>query len=432
LGLFDRARNAWNAFTKVGAPDWGAYPGGDSDPEEFRPAYFPAAGAPVSYGGSHPQRNKSPSYSERSIISSVYTTISVDVAACAIKHIKVDDQDRYVDEMNSPLNDCLTLEANLDQGPRALRQDIAITMFDHGVAAIVPVDTSVNPETSKVFDIYSLRVGEVVAWYPKHVRLRVYNEQTGKREEITLEKRLCAIAENPLYSVMNEPNSTLQRLIKKLSLLDAVDGQSASGKLDIIIQLPYTIRSEAKKQQAEARRQDIEFQLRGSQYGIAYADATEKITQLNRPAENNLLNQVEYLTNLLYVQLGLTPDVMNGTADEAAMINYYARTVEPIMDAITEAMQRAFLGSQGTQNNERIKYFRDPFKLVPVSQIADIADKFSRNEILTSNEVREIVGRRPVKDPKADQLVNANMPQPAAPQPGPDIKTTEGNGQNGS
>jgi hypothetical protein len=285
-------------------------------------------------------------------------------------------------------------------------------MFDKGVAAIVPVDTTVNPNTNEVIDIYTLRVGEVTAWYPKHVRVSVYNEAKGVREEVTLEKRFVAIVENPLYTVMNESNSTLQRLIRKLNLLDAVDEQSSSGKLDLIIQLPYVIKSEARRQQAEKRREDIEFQLKGSQYGIAYTDGTEKITQLNRPAENNLLKQVEYLIGMLYGQLGITEEVMNGTADEKAMLNYFNRTVEPIVNAIVEAMQRSFLGLVGTQTRkERIAYFKDPFKLVPVAQLADIADKFTRNEIMTGNELRGVIGIPPSDDPKADQLRNSNMPQ---------------------
>lgn len=286
-----------------------------------------------------------------------------------------------------------------------------MTLFDKGVAALVPVDTTINPQTNEVFDIYTLRVGEIVSWHPKHVRVSVYNEDKGVREDVTLEKRFVAIIENPLYSVMNEPNSTMQRLIRKLSLLDAVDEQSSSGKLDLIIQLPYVIKSEAKRQQAEARKADIEFQLKGSQYGIAYTDGTEKITQLNRPAENNLLKQVEYLTNMLYGQLGITEEVMNGTADEKTMINYFNRTIEPIVDAAKEAMQRSFIGPKGTKNKERIQYFSDPFKLVPISQIAEIADKFTRNEILTSNEIRGIIGVPPASDPKADKLINSNMPQ---------------------
>jgi len=300
----------------------------------------------------------------------------------------------------------------MDQAPRAFRQDIVMTLFDKGVAALVPVDTTVNPNTNEMIDIYTLRVGEIITWYPKHVRVSVYNEKSGKREEVLLAKRFVAIVENPLYTVMNEPNSTLQRLIRKLSLLDAVDEQSSSGKLDLIIQLPYVIKSEARRQQAEARRQDIELQLKGSQYGIAYTDGTEKITQLNRPAENNLLKQIEYLTNMLYGQLGITEEVMNGTADEKAMINYFNRTIEPIVEAIVQAMQRSFLGPVGTLEQERISYFKDPFKLVPISEIAEIADKFTRNEIFSSNEIRGFMGIQPSDDPKADKLVNSNMPQP--------------------
>jgi hypothetical protein len=313
--------------------------------------------------------------------------------------------------MPSQLNECLVWSPNIDQSPRPFRQDVAMTLFDKGVAAIVPVDTTRNPNTNAIFDVYSMRVGEVVSWYPKHVKLSVYNENKGVREEITLEKRYVAIVENPLYAVMNEPNSTLQRLIRKLGLLDAVDEQSSSGKLDLIIQLPYVIKSEARRQQAEKRREDIEFQLKGSQYGIAYTDGTEKITQLNRPAENNLLKQVEYLTNMLYNQLGLTEEVMNGTANEEAMLNYFNRTIEPIVDAIVQSMQRAFI-VQGSRGDERIQYFRDPFKLVPVNSIAEIADKFTRNEILSANEIRTFMGIKPSTDPKADQLINSNMPQP--------------------
>jgi hypothetical protein len=311
----------------------------------------------------------------------------------------------------------LTLQPNIDQGPRQFRQDIALTLFDKGVAAIVPIETSMNPNSNKNFDILNMRVAEVVAWYPQKVRVNVYNERTGLREDLVLDKNYVAIIENPLYAVMNEQNSTLQRLIRKLGLLDAVDEQSSSGKLDVIIQLPYVIKSESRRQQAENRREDIEFQLRGSKYGIAYIDGTEKITQLNRPAENNLLAQVEYLTKLLYNQLGLTEDVMNGTADEEAMLNYFNRTIEPVLDAIVEAMQRSFLGLTGVQDRERIQYFRDPFKLVPVKEIAEIADKFTRNEILTSNEVRSFMGIPPSSDPKADKLVNSNMPQPEVTTP---------------
>jgi putative sterol carrier protein len=399
LAIMDRVKKAWNAFV-VTMP-----------PEEV--TYSPG----VSYTSASPSRPRFRYYNERSIVTSIYNRISIDVASIPFRHIKVDDRGRYKENIQSNLNVCLTLEANIDQGPRAFRQDIVMTLFDNGVAAIVPVDTVVNPTTNEVFDIYTLRVGEIVNWYPKHVRVSVYNEAKGIREEIVLEKRFVAIVENPLYSVMNEPNSTLQRLIRKLNLLDSVDEQSSSGKLDLIIQLPYVIKSEARRQAAEQRRQDIEFQLKGSQYGIAYTDGTEKITQLNRPAENNLLKQVEYLTNMLYGQLGITEEVMNGTADEKTMINYYNRTVEPLIDAIREAKQRAFLGIKGTNNDERILYFKDPFKLVPVSQLADIADKFTRNEILTSNEIRGFIGIEPSDDPKADKLENSNMPQADTAEP---------------
>jgi hypothetical protein len=384
------------------------------------------------YGGQSPSRSRTVYYSERSIVSSIYTRIAIDVSDLPIRHTKTDKDGHYLDDVESSLNDCFTLEPNIDQSPRAFRQDLAMTLFDKGVAVVVPVDTSRNPQTNDIFDIYSLRVGEVITWYPRHVRLSVYNENKGKREEITLEKRFCAIIENPLYAVMNEPNSTLQRLIRKLSLLDAVDEQSSSGRLDVIIQLPYVIKSEARREAAEARRTDIEFQLRGSQYGIAYIDGTEKITQLNRPSENNLLKQVEYLTALLYNQLGLTEEVMNGTAQESAMINYYIRTIKPILDAAVESMQRAFLGPVSTSANHRIKYFRDPFKLVPVNDIAEIADKFTRNEILTANEIRGFMGIPPSTDPKADQLTNSNMPQPVDEKSVSGPVTLERNGQNGS
>lgn len=412
MAIVDRLKKAWNAFR------------GDTTSTEP----FLEYGAAYSYGWA-PQRPTRQIYNERSLISSIYTTISIDVAQLLIKHVKLDKYGRYLKDMDSPLNSCFTLQPNIDQAPRAFRQDIIMTLFDKGVAAIVPVDTSRSPKTYEIFDIYTMRVGEVVTWYPKHVRLNVYNENKGRREEITLEKRFVAIVENPLYAVMNEPNSTLQRLIRKLALLDTADEQISSGKLDIIIQLPYVIKSEARRQQAIARREDIEFQLRGSQYGIAYIDGTEKITQLNRPAENNLLKQIEYLANSLYNQLGITSEVMNGTADEKAMINYYTRTIEPLIDSVTEAMQRSFLGFEGTSNNEKIMYFRDPFKLVPVSDIAEIADKFTRNEILTANEIRQVMGIQPATDPKADELRNSNMPQPeVVPGPSPPLERVSQNG----
>jgi hypothetical protein len=399
LPILDRIRSAWNAFRNNQLAV--------STEEVFT--------GTASYGSSPPSRSRRIMGSERSIISTIYTKISIDVSGLGIKHVKVDEQGRYLDDMATALNQCFTLEPNIDQGPRAFRQDVALTLFDKGCCAIVPVDASVSPETNAIFDIYSLRVGEIVTWFPRHVRVSVYNEAVGQRQEITLPKRFVSIIENPLFSVMNEPNSTLQRLIRKLSLLDNVDELTGSGKLDVIIQLPYTIKSEAKRLAAEQRREDIEFQLRGSQYGIAYIDGTEKVTQLNRPAENNLLKQVEYLTGLLYNQLGLTEEVMNGTANEEAMLNYFNRSVEPIIDAIVEAMRRSFLGPMGINREEEIMYFRDPFKLVPVSQVAEIADKFTRNEILTSNEIRQFMGIQPSKEPKADQLVNSNMPQPSPP-----------------
>jgi Phage portal protein len=421
LPILDRVKKAWNAFV-------GNQPVGST--VEYSTIR--------NYGTVSPSRSPLRIYNERSLVSAIYTKISIDVSGLIIKHVKLDNDGRYQRDMDTFLNQCLTLESNLDQSPRAFRQDIVMTLFDKGVAAIVPVDTSENPDTNELYDIYTMRVGEIVTWYPHHVRVSVYNEDKGRREELTLEKRSVAIIENPLYAVMNEPNSTLQRLIRKLSLLDSVDEQISSGKLDIIIQLPYVIKSESRRQQAEARREDIEFQLRGSQYGIAYIDGTEKITQLNRPAENNLLKQVEYLTALLYNQLGITEEVMKGTANEEAMLNYFNRSIEPIIDAIVEAMQRAFLGPLGTRRKEQIKYFRDPFKLVPVNEIAEIADKFTRNEILSANEIRSFIGIPPSSDPKADQLVNSNMPQPDASKPEetsmkvPGLNDLERNGQNGS
>lgn len=393
MPILSRIRTAWNAFVS-----------------SQNPLSVDFNQGPPSYSASPPSRPRRRYTNERTIISSIYTRMSIDVADVTFRHVKLDEQDRYQEDVKSFLNGCLTLEANIDQGPRAFRQDIIMTLFDKGVAALVPVDTTVNPNTNEVVDIYTLRVGEIVSWYPKHIRVSVYNEALGQRQEITLEKRFVAIVENPLYSVMNEPNSTLQRLIRKLNILDSVDEAAGSGKLDLIIQLPYAIKSEARRVQAEQRREDIEFQLRGSQYGIAYTDGTEKITQLNRPAENNLLKQIEYLVNLLYGQLGITDEVMNGTADEKTMINYHNRTIKPLVDAVIEAMQRAFIGPAGTVNKERILYFVDPFKLAPLSVIAEIADKLTRNEILTGNEIRGFMGIKPSSDPKADQLRNSNMP----------------------
>jgi hypothetical protein len=395
LAILDRVRKVWNAFRNPAV-------------ESTELSY----GSTSYFGGAGPSRAQLRVYSERSIVSAIYARLSIDVAGIAIKHVRVDEEDRYIGDVESFFNSCLTLEPNLDQAPRSFRQDIALTLFDRGVAAIVPIDTSKQPTSDGFTDIYTMRVGEVLEWYPKHVRVNVYNEEKGQREEVVLPKKSVAIVENPLFSVMNEPNSTLQRLIRKLGLLDAVDEQSSSGKLDIIIQLPYVIKSEARKNAAEQRREDIEFQLRGSQYGIAYIDGTEKITQLNRPAENNLLKQVEYLSGLLYNQLGLTEAIMNGTADEAAMINYFNRTITPIVDAIVEAMRRTFIGGSGVGRNESVKSFQNPFRFTPAKDIAEIADKFTRNEILTSNEIRSLMGIPPSSDPKADKLINSNMPQP--------------------
>src|SRR5580765_5419531 len=360
--------------------------------------------------GTRPDRVRLRISNERSMISSIYTRLSIDVASVDMRHVRLDEQKRYIDDIDSGLNNCLTVQANIDQAARAFRQDVAMTLFDKGVAVLVPVDTTINPEKTGGFDIITLRVGEVTMWYPRHVRVSVYNEALARREEITLHKSSVAVIENPLYTVMNEPNSTLQRLLNKLILLDAIDEQSASGKLDLIIQLPYVIKSEARREQAEQRRKDVEFQLKGSQYGIAYTDGTEKITQLNRPAENNLMAQVEYLTELLYSQLGLTNEVMNGTADEKAMLNYWNRTVEPVLTAMVESMRRSFLTKTARTQRQDVRFFRDPFRLVPIENIAEIADKFTRNEIMSSNEIRQVVGLAPHSDPKADRLVNSNMP----------------------
>ncbi|QBZ73572.1 portal protein [Streptomyces phage RosaAsantewaa] len=421
-------KHAWSVFSE----------------DNYRDAGYAGGGA--SYG-TRQDRTRLTYSNERSIISSIYTRLGIDIASVEIRHVRLDKEGRYSEDMNTGLQDCLTTEPNIDQGPSQFRQDIAMTLFDKGVAAIVPVDTTLNPDMTGGFDINSLRVGEIVAWFPDRVRVSLYNEAKGYREEVTVLKKYTAIVENPLYQVMNEPNSTLQRLIRKLNMLDSVDEQSSSGKLDMIIQLPYVIKSEARRAQAEQRRKDIEFQLKGSQYGIAYTDGTEKITQLNRPAENNLLQQIEYLEAMLYSQLGLTKEVMDGTADEKAMLNYQNRTVNPILKAITEAMRRTFLTKTARTQGQSILYYRNPFELVPMEQLAEIADKFTRNEILTSNEIRQGIGFKPSKDKKADQLQNSNMPQksdvgpsprrlelapaPSESQP-PQLVRTGGDSQNGS
>ena len=348
---------------------------------------------------------------EKSIVTSVYNRLALDVASLAIKHVRLDENGRYMEEVNSGLQNCLNVEANIDQTGRAFLQDVVMSMLDEGCVAIVPVDTTVNPAVSGSYEINTMRTGKILEWYPAHVRIRVYNDKRGIHEELTLPKSSVAIIENPLYAVINEPNSTMQRLIRKLNLLDVVDEQTSSGKLDLIIQLPYVIKSEARRRQAEERRKDIEMQLSGSKYGIAYTDGTERITQLNRPAENNLMKQVEYLTGMLYSQLGLTQSIMDGSADEKTMLNYYNRTIEPIIAVIVDEMKRKFLTKTARSQRQTVMYFRDPFKLVPVNEIAEIADKFTRNEIMTSNEIRQIVGMKPADDPSADELRNKNLNQ---------------------
>ncbi|UQS94685.1 portal protein [Arthrobacter phage Zeina] len=394
MGFGDVLKHAWNAFSER-----------DNKPRS------PFENLGNSYG-MRPDRRRLSTINDKSILSTIYTRIANDVASISIKHVRLDQNERYSETMNTDLNECLTLQANIDQSARAFRQDMVESLLDKGVIAIVPVDTSLDPTKTAGYDIQTLRVGEVVQWFPKHVRVLVYNETKGEREEVTLPKKFVAIVENPFYNVMNEPNSTLQRLRRKLSLLDFIDEQAGSGKLDLIIQLPYVIKSEARKQQANQRRTDIEEQLKNGKYGIAYTDGTEKITQLNRPAENNMLKQIEMLTAQLHSELGLTPEVFNGSASEQVMLNYHNRTIEPILTSITEAMKRTFLTKTARTQLQSIEFFRDPFKLVPVSSIADIADKFTRNEILSSNEVRGIIGFKPSSDPKAEELRNSNMPQP--------------------
>lgn len=388
----ERLQHAWNAFRNV------------DQPQNFNPN----VGIGYSYRPDRPRLTRG---HERSIVNAIYNRIAIDVAAVKVLHARVDDNGRYLETIKSGLNYCLTTEANIDQTGRALMQDIVMSMFDEGVVAIVPVETTLNPKLTGSYDILSLRTGKIVDWYPEHVKVSLYNEKTGKREEVTLPKKMVAIVENPLYSVMNEPNSTMQRLIRKLNILDAIDEQSGAGKMDLIIQLPYIIKSDARRQQAEQRRKDIEMQLAGSKYGIAYTDGTERITQLNRPVENNLMSQIEFLTSTLYSQLGITKEVFEGTADDKTMLNYYNRTIEPILAAITDAEKVKFLTKTARSQNQSIIFIRDPFKLTPVNEIAEIADKFTRNEIMSSNEIRSLVGMKPSDDPKADELRNKNLNQ---------------------
>lgn len=367
-------------------------------------------------GMSYPYRADRPRMSrgnERSIVTSVYNRIALDVAALNVQHVRLDENGRFLSVIDDGLNNCLTLEANVDQTARSFIQDVVISMFDEGSVAIVPVDTTTDPNVSGSYDIQSLRVGQILDWYPQYIRTRVYNEQTGRKEDIVVPKSAVAIIENPLYAVINEPNSTMQRLIRKLNLLDVIDEQSGSGKLDLIIQLPYVIKTEARRQQAENRRKDIESQLSGSKYGIAYTDGTEHITQLNRSVNNNLMSQIEYLTSMLYSQLGITQSILDGTADEKTMLNYNNRTIEPIISAIVDEMKRKFLTKTARSQRQSISFFRDPFKLVPVNEIAEIADKFTRNEIMTSNEIRQVVGMKPSDDPRADELRNKNLSEPS-------------------
>ncbi len=395
--IFSRLKDAWNVFSG-------------------RDAYRRTSSRGSYYGMSsayRPDRVRLSTRNERSIITSVYNRIAVDCATIEIKHVKTDDDGRYEETVDSGLNNCLMTEANIDQTGRAFRQDIYLSLIDEGCVAITPVDTSTNPDDTSSYDILTLRVGKVLEWFPRDVRLEVYNDRTGNKEEVIVPKITVAIVENPFYAVMNEPNSVLQRLLRKLNILDAIDEQSGSGKLDLIIQLPYTIRSEARRQQAEMRRRDIEEQLSGSKYGIAYTDGTERITQLNRAVENNLMKQIEYLTSMLFSQLGLNQEILDGSAKEETMLNYQNRTIEPIVSAVVDEMKRKFLTKTARSQGQSIMSFRDPLKMVPVSQLAELSDKLTRNEIVSSNEIRQAIGMKPSKDPAADELRNKNLNQPA-------------------
>ena len=389
ISFGSRLKHAWNAFR-------------NRDPTTYN------------YGESYhyrPDRPRLTRGNERSIVTSIFNRIALDVSNVEIKHCRLDKNGRFIEEIDSGLNNCLNLEANLDQTGQAFIQDVVISMFDEGCIAVVPTETSLDPKVTKSYDIFSMRTGKIVEWYPDKVKVRLYNDRTGKKEDLVFPKFMVGIIENPLYAVINEPNSTMQRLVRKLALLDVTDEQTASGKLDLIIQLPYVIKTKARRDQAEDRRKEIEEQLANSKYGIAYTDGTERITQLNRSVENNLMKQVEYLTSMLFSQLGITQSILDGTADEKTMLNYMNRTVEPIVSAITNELKRKFLTKTARSQLQSISYFRDPFKLVPVNDIAEIADKFTRNEILTSNEIRQIIGMRPSSDPKADMLINSNINQ---------------------
>lgn len=392
MSFGSRLKHAWNAFT-------------GNVQMNYRDL-----GMSYSYRADRPRLTRG---NERSIVTSVYNRIALDVAALNFQHIRLDKNGRFLSVIEDGLNNCLTLEANIDQTARSFIQDVVISMFDEGSVAIVPVDTTTDPNVSGSYDIQTMRVGQILDWYPQYIRVRLYNEQTGKKEDIVVPKSATAIIENPLYAVINEPNSTMQRLIRKLNLLDVIDEQSGSGKLDLIIQLPYVIKTEARRQQAENRRKDIENQLSGTKYGIAYTDGTERITQLNRSVNNNLMSQIEYLTSMLYSQLGITQSILDGTADEKTMLNYNNRTIEPIASAIVGEMKRKFLTKTARSQLQSISFFRDPFKLVPVNEIAEIADKFTRNEIMASNEIRQVIGMKPSDDPRADELRNKNLSAPS-------------------
>ena len=392
LNIGARLKHAWNAFT-------------NRDPTYYQRSL--GAGYSV-----RPDRPRLSRGNEKSIVTSIFNRIALDVSAVTIKHCRIDSNGRYIEDIDSDLNNCLNLEANIDQTSRAFIQDIVRSSLDEGCVAVVPIDTSIDPGITDSYKIQTMRTGKIIEWYPSHVKIRLYNDRKGEKEDIILPKKQVAIIENPLYVVINEHNSTMQRLIRKLSLLDATDEQTASGKLDLIIQLPYVVKTPARREQANLRRKDIEEQLAGSKYGIAYTDGTEKITQLNRSLENNLLKQIEYLTEMVYSQLGITQEVLNGTADEKTMLNYNNRTVEPFVASIVDEMRRKFLTKTARSQGQTITYFRDPFRLVPINDIAEIADKFTRNEIMTSNEIRQIVGMKPADDPKADELVNSNITQP--------------------
>lgn len=393
MAILDRIRNAWNTFK-------------NRDPTYYRPREYGPTYA------TRPDRVRFARSNERTIVNSIYNRIAMDVCSIEIKHVRTDEDGRYLETIESGLNNCFNLEANIDQTGRAFVQDIVMSMLDEGCVAVVPIDTDVNPDNGDC-EIFTMRTGRILEWSPQHVRANVYNDRTGEHEEVIVPKASTGIMENPLHSVMNEPNSTIKRLVRKLNLLDAVDEQTSSGKLDLIIQLPYIIKTDIRKQQAEMRRKDIERQLTEGKYGIAYTDGTERITQLNRPVENNLMAQIEYLTNQVYSQLGMSQDILNGTADEKEMLNYNNRIIEPFLSVIVDEVKRKFLTETARSNRETIMFFRDPFKLVPINDIAEIADKFTRNEIMSSNEIRQIVGRKPSKDPEADQLRNKNLSEPA-------------------